>query len=315
MDGKVMKLLIAFDGSSSSETALSELKRAGLPQIAEALVLTVADVILPSAEAVDQPDPEWMAAVLEKAHRRAAEAVEQSHAIALRASKTVQAEFPNWRVRAEACADSPAWGVVKRVEEWKADLVVVGSHNRSALGRLTLGSVAQRVLDYAPTSVRIARSNTRPEGSPVRLVAGEDGSPGAEAALSALVARAWPAGSTVLLVTAIDPLMSTATASSRSRARRWVKSGDPNELAWIQRMNQSSVDTLRAAGLNVSPVVTCGDPRKTLLEEAERLRADCIFVGAWGVRGIERLLLGSVSTAIAARARCSVEVVRAAETR
>ena len=42
MDGKVMKLLIAFDGSSSSETALSELKRAGLPQTAEALVLTVA---------------------------------------------------------------------------------------------------------------------------------------------------------------------------------------------------------------------------------------------------------------------------------
>jgi len=80
-------------------------------------------------------------------------------------------------------------------------------------------------------------------------------------------------------------------------------------------MNQSSVDTLRAAGLNVSPLVTGGDPRKILLEDAERLRADCIFVGARGVRGIERLLLGSVSTAIAARARCSVEVVRAAETR
>ena len=121
--------------------------------MAEALVLTVADVILPSAEAVDQPDPEWMAAVLEKARRRAAEAVEQSHAIALRASKTVQAEFPNWRVRAEACADSPAWGVVKRVEEWKADLVVVGSHNRSVLGRLDARQRGAEVLDYAPTSL------------------------------------------------------------------------------------------------------------------------------------------------------------------
>ena len=52
--------------------------------------------------------------------------------------------------------------------------------------------------------------------------------------------------------------------------------------------------------------------KSLLLEEAERWGADCIFVGARGLNRLERLLLGSVSTAVAARARCSVEVVRPA---
>ena len=46
------------------------------------------------------------------------------------------------------------------------------------------------------------------------------------------------------------------------------------------------------------------------LEEAERWGADCIFLGAKGHSRFERLLLGSVSTAVSARAHCSVEVVR-----
>lgn len=38
----------------------------------------------------------------------------------------------------------------------------------------------------------------------------------------------------------------------------------------------------------------------------------CVFVGAKGMRGIDRLLLGSVSSAVSARAHCSVEVIREA---
>ena len=56
-------------------------------------------------------------------------------------------------------------------------------------------------------------------------------------------------------------------------------------------------------------VVKEGDPKRVLIEEAEQWGADCIFVGARGLRRLERFLLGSVSTAVAARAHCSVEVV------
>jgi nucleotide-binding universal stress UspA family protein len=47
-----------------------------------------------------------------------------------------------------------------------------------------------------------------------------------------------------------------------------------------------------------------------LIAEAESWGADCIFVGARGMDRIDRFLLGSVSSALAARAHCSVEIVR-----
>ena len=53
-----------------------------------------------------------------------------------------------------------------------------------------------------------------------------------------------------------------------------------------------------------------GDPKRLLLQEAERFGADTIFVGAKGLSRIERVLLGSVSATVAARAPCSVEIVR-----
>jgi nucleotide-binding universal stress UspA family protein len=168
-----------------------------------------------------------------------------------------------------------------------------------------LGSVSQSVLHHAATSVRIARGPVNPN-TPICLVAGEDGSEDAEAALLALASRSWPDGTTVHLVTAVDQVMAiTALGSSRG-----AQAAD-----WIKRLNERSVAKLRAAGLDVSTLVADGDPRRILVDEAERLKADSIFIGARGLRGIERIVLGSVSTAVATRAHCSVEVVRSASNR
>jgi len=63
-------------------------------------------------------------------------------------------------------------------------------------------------------------------------------------------------------------------------------------------------------GLDTAVMIRRGKPADEIVDEAESWGADCIFVGAKGVRGIERLLLGSVSSAVSSRAGCSVEVVR-----
>jgi nucleotide-binding universal stress UspA family protein len=306
MAAKAMRILIALDESSGSETALSDLERAGLPQRVEALLLSVADVILPpTSQTNEEPAPQWVVDQIEKARARGLDAVEQARGVAVRGQRSAQASFPHWTVRAEAAADSPAWGIVRKAEEFKADLIVVGSRDRSALGRLMLGSVSQSVLHHAATSVRIARGSVNPN-TPICLVAGEDGSEDAEAALLALASRSWPDGTTVHLVTAVDQVMAiTALGSSRG-----AQAAD-----WIKRLNERSVAKLRAAGLDVSTLVADGDPRRILVDEAERLKADSIFIGARGLRGIERIVLGSVSTAVATRAHCSVEVVRSASNR
>lgn len=68
---------------------------------------------------------------------------------------------------------------------------------------------------------------------------------------------------------------------------------------------------LRDAGLHAEVLIRRGSPADQILQEGNTWGADCIFVGAKGTRGLDRLLLGSVSAAVSARAHCSVEVVRA----
>lgn len=63
-------------------------------------------------------------------------------------------------------------------------------------------------------------------------------------------------------------------------------------------------------GLSVSSLVKPGDPKEMLCIEAENWKGDCIFVGAKSRSRLDGFLLGSVSAAVAARAYCSVEVVR-----
>jgi nucleotide-binding universal stress UspA family protein len=68
---------------------------------------------------------------------------------------------------------------------------------------------------------------------------------------------------------------------------------------------------LRAIGLDASVVILEGDPRRVLVEEARKWGAGSIFVGPRRfTSAFERMRLGSVSTAVATNAHCSVEVVR-----
>lgn len=285
---EVSKVLIAYDSSTCSDAALNDLTRAGLPASLEAVVLTVADVILPPSDDSLPADDVPAIRILEverHARAHAQEAIKEARAIAEIAAKQLHADFPDWDVRAEVRCDSPAWAVIKLADQDKPDLIVVGSHSHSLVGgRLILGSVSQRVLYEASCTVRVSRcADVRREG-PVRIVVGFNGSPDSELALAAVAARSWPKGSEARVVTSRD---------SSEPARHGV-----------------AAEKLRAAGLMTSEVSLEGDPAHVLIKEAEAWGADSIFVGTRDIHGFQHLLHGSVSSAVAANAHCSVEVVR-----
>ena len=103
----------------------------------------------------------------------------------------------------------------------------------------------------------------------------------------------------------------------RKSALKWAFS-PTNFAEWIARETEQvkkaaegAAEKLGSAGLKVSIVVGEREPKALLCSEADKLMADCIFVGARGMGRLERFLIGSVSSAVAARAHCSVEVVRA----
>jgi nucleotide-binding universal stress UspA family protein len=310
---RLMRLLIGYDGSAGADFALRDLQRAGLPGEVEAVVLSVADVWMPPDGT--RPDPavaEWLATTIEQAHAERREALERKRAEADHAASALKKQFPNWTVRAEAVGDSPAWGILKYAAEWRPDLIVVGSQGSSALGRIFIGSVAQKVLTTADCSVRVARPHGGEDQRSLKLIVGIDGSVHSARAVRAVEERRWPSGSVVRLVSALDAYLATAVVFHDERIRQWVVEGEAGTAgSWVNRMASAAEKELIAAGLAAEAVVKRGDPKSVLLAEAEAWGADCIFVGAQGLNAVDRLILGSVSSAVAARAHCTVEVVRA----
>lgn len=286
---KVSKVLIAYDGTSCSDAALADLGRAGLPSAVDAVVLTVSDIILPPADD-ELPADDVPAVRIPEVERhskaRAERAITEAQVSADRGAERVKAAFPAWSVRTEVRCDSPAWAILEMANRVEADLIVVGSHRHSLVGgRLILGSVSQRVLYEARCSVRVARCSEERRNGPVRIVVGFNGSHDSEVAVDSVASREWPEGSEARLITAHALLSSEAC--------------------------DIAAEKLRKAGLTTSEASKDGDPAHVLKREADEWGADSIFVGTRDIHGFQHLLHGSISSAVAQEARCSVEVSRA----
>jgi nucleotide-binding universal stress UspA family protein len=311
-----MKILIGFDGSDCAEAALDDLTQAGLPEKAEAHILSVSEVWLPpppvsSYAMLGQMPVATLPVEVQPAYERSCRAAKDALALAERARDRVLTNFPGWKVTADSACGSPAWELVAKADEWKPDLIVVGSHGRNALGRFVLGSVSQRVLTEARCSVRVSRGRVEEPHSPVRIIVGTDGSPASDEALRAVAARKWPPLSEVKVVLVTDPLAPEYLGKLIPPLKDTIEEDRREEHAWVERISKSSVEILRAAGIKVRCAVREGDPKRELCKAAEEWGADCIFVGSAGFSNrLERFVLGSVSAAVAARAHCSVEIVR-----
>ena len=307
-----MKILIGYDGSESANAAIDDLRRAGLPERGEAVALSVAETWphLPTVGGGLAPGlDDWMLPALEDARELSIIEVKRGSDSVAKAVKRVQSILPKWTVTGEAVADAPHWGLVKKADKWKPDLIVVGPHGRSVVGRLVLGSVSHSVLTHAGCSVRIGRWSGKWERGPIRVVLGVDGSAGSAAAMSVVQARRWTPGSEVRVISVVDSSISTALPVD-GLAAGWLPVRYESPIQWVTHAATHVARELKEAGLSAAHEVCEGNPRKVLIEEAERWNADCIFVGAKGMSRLERFLMGSVSLAVATRAHCSVEVVR-----
>jgi nucleotide-binding universal stress UspA family protein len=292
-----MKLLIACDNATEVAVVRDDLARAGLPPTTEAVVLSVADLLPVPSDATDQ-DP--LPAPIRRARERVARALAEARRIADNAAAQLHAAFPGWRVSAEAEVDAPAWAIIRKADAMHADLIVVGSHGHAALDRLLLGSTCQTILAQAAHSVRIVRPPRASRGDVARLLVGSDGSAAAQAAVARVASGRWQPRTLVRVVVALDETLASMLDGGE----------EDDERSAANLLLEHAAAPLRASGLTVEAAVIDGAPKRVLAEEAERWQAECVFVGAQGRRAAVPLLLGSVSAALAARAPCSVEVVR-----
>ncbi len=315
-----MKILIGYDESGCAEAALDDLQRAGLPSVAEALLLSVTEVSLPppppsTYEILEQARAVHVPADITRVYAKGSPAIQEAQSLAERAAARLRGNFSAWEISAEASVGSPARELVRKADQWKPDLIVIGSHGRSAAERFLLGSVSQGVLTYARCSVRVARGRVEEPDTPVRIVVGVDGSPASAAAVREVASRLWPIKSEVRVIAVNNPLTPTFIGRFFPPVAEIIDDSNQADREWLNKILENSSQRLRWSRLKVLTEIREGDPKRELLEAAKEWGADSIFVGSIGFGNpFERFVLGSVSASVAARAHCSVEVVRPRKT-
>ena len=138
-----------------------------------------------------------------------------------------------------------------------------------------------------------------------------DGSKCSDAAVEEVARRQWPKDTELKVITAVEiPIMVAAEP--------WAASADYFEELEMN-VRQAAKEVIDAAvaklgksvdALKLTTEIIQGPPRQVIVDEADRWNADLIVMGSRGLGAWNRLLLGSVSSAVVHHAKCSVEIVR-----
>lgn len=211
--------------------------------------------------------------------------------------------------------DHPDPGLVDAARDVRAALIVVGTHGRSGIKRLVLGSVAERTVRHAECDVLVARGDTPGNGLYQHILVPTDFSMHSEQALRRACNLVAPDGEITLLHCIYLPPMAGSgygdpmgfhPASTQHLYDELGKDSDARGRALLETCQAEPGVTLRFSQSRSQPV----DGIRELLAEDP---CDLVVIGSHGRRGLRRWILGSVTEQTVREAPCSVWVVHVPE--
>lgn len=216
-------------------------------------------------------------------------------------------EMGGWVAQVHARTGRVDAEILKLSDEIGAGLVILGSRGMGRLKRAVIGSVSASVVGHARGSVLVVRG--RGTDLPGTILFATDGSKDANAARTAVTQLSAATGSGVHVLYVLEtrpyrPFMGPEVwegwEANLERARERANSFVQLEAARIKEDGGKIADAR----------VVFDDPAAEIVRLGEDVEADVIVVGSRGLGGIRRMLLGSVSSSVAAHAGGPVLVVR-----
>ena len=144
----VVKILIGVDDSAHSKAALEYVKKMQWPAGTKVVALSAAASPVLAHTVVDAGGMSWV---------QAAEKVEYQQAEEFTSRVERELRDAGLATEARVTPGDPGVRLVETARGWGADLLVVGSHGRTGLGKLLMGSVASHVVTHAPCNVLVVK--------------------------------------------------------------------------------------------------------------------------------------------------------------
>jgi nucleotide-binding universal stress UspA family protein len=206
--------------------------------------------------------------------------------------------------------------VVDTAHRIGADLVVMATHGRSALGRLWLGSVSNHVVRHAGIPVLLLRPNllerSFPSGPGAGILVTLDLSAFSEAVLEPVITMAHLFQAHVTLFHVIEPNYLPVVPALPYPLEQDATVTDIRRIDATRRLDEIA-DRLRARGVHVSVrVELAANTAAAVLKALEDRRYDMGAMTTHGGGGMRRLFLGSVADQVIRSAVKPVLVMRPA---
>lgn len=193
----------------------------------------------------------------------------------------------------------------------KVDLIVISSHGRGGIARLSLGSVTDLLIRRTTIPVLVVKPHPsyldpRPGDPFRRIVVPLDGSSIAEQILPEVVALAKVEDSELTLLRVVVPRTSSQKAIADESTPWWDK-----DVAAAEAYLFRTAGKLREEGFRTKTDVVIGENiAQSIADYAATVSADLVAIATHGRGGFSRALRGSVADVVTRTSRTSMLVLR-----
>ena len=208
-------------------------------------------------------------------------------------------------------SDPAADAIIGYAEANDIDFIVMGTHGRRGVRRMLMGSVTEEVIRRSPCPVLTMRTHKRAWSYPRvdRIMVPVDFSTSSRQIIGVASRMAEKYDASVTLVHVVDleyyPYYGFGSDPFRAVERDMMRASE--------RKLADYVTDLQGAGIIATSVTVEGHPANAIRKVAEEHDVDLIVIGSHGRRGLDRIMVGSVSEKVSRSAHCPVLVVNTSD--
>lgn len=177
--------------------------------------------------------------------------------------------------------------IMEKIDAFKPDLVVMGTHGLSGVERWFIGSVAEKVVRHAPVSVTTVRSDAKVPSKIAKILVPVDFSEGSRRAVAAASGLKGEETALTLLHVVLNPSFAGIAPAEYVR----IFSVDPT---LPDRIRARMTEWMEGQEFEAE-VREADDVAQSILEAAKEKKVDLIVIGTKGLTGFDYFLMGSVA--------------------